>query len=114
MKQLMQQHELAIPPLSFIQLLQTIPCLLGSCTLDDIFLLFPCHRQCNECQGFPCLLLPCFCRFLRFRLHPLTTHYLPQIPRLQHHPHRELPCPIVGAAVQRLDFVGFFSVLVYA
>src|SRR5438046_10196190 len=49
-------------------------------------------------------------RLLRFRFHLLTTDHLPQIPGLQHHPHRELPCPIVGASLQRLDLVGFFSV----
>src|SRR5271170_3950288 len=104
----MQQHELPIPPLALIQLLQTIPSLLRSCTLDDVFLLFPCHRQCNHCQGLPCLLVPSLCRLLCLWLHFLTTHHLPQIPCLQHHPHRELPCPIVGAALQRLDFVVFF------
>ena len=54
------------------------------------------------------------CRFLCFCLHLLTTHHLPQVPRLQDHPHRELPCPIVGAPLQRPDFLGFFARLRYA
>src|SRR5437773_11777022 len=41
-----------------------------------------------------------------FTSSPLT---LPQILGLQHHPHRELPCPIVGASLLRLDLVGFFG-----
>src|SRR5579859_968969 len=40
-----------------------------------------------------------------FTSSPLTTSHKSLA---QHHPHRELPCPIVGAALQRLDFVGFF------